>query len=130
VTLPKVATNQLVKKFDEFSLYNNAADFEFGSASNSNSTTTWVEPCELALEPSRGLVLPHEQIPYDLPKLKEQVQTRKTKRMKCLRPEKQKGHYADEDNQKEGVGGSKMIRNYSWRLIPFVRKMLGGACHV
>jgi hypothetical protein len=44
VTLPEVVTGQLVKKFDEFSLYNQATDFEFGSASNSNSTSPWIEP--------------------------------------------------------------------------------------
>jgi hypothetical protein len=36
VTLPEVVTDQLVEKFDEFSLYNQAADLKIGSASNSN----------------------------------------------------------------------------------------------
>jgi hypothetical protein len=66
VTLPEVATNQLVEKFSEISLYNHAADFEIGSASNSNSMTTWVEPHKLAPEPSCQPILPHEQFPYGL----------------------------------------------------------------
>jgi hypothetical protein len=65
-TLPEVVTRQLVKKFDEFSLYNQAVGFKTRSTSNSNLTTTWIEPRELALEPSCGLVLPHEHFPYDL----------------------------------------------------------------
>jgi hypothetical protein len=40
---------QLVKKFDEFLLYNQAADFEIGSASNSNSTSPYIKPRELLL---------------------------------------------------------------------------------
>jgi hypothetical protein len=66
VTLPEVATNQLVEELDKISLYNQAADFEFGSTSNLNSTTTWVEPHELAPKPSCEPVLPHEQFPYGL----------------------------------------------------------------
>jgi hypothetical protein len=66
VTLSEVATDQLVEKFDEISLHNNVADFEFGSATNSNSTTTWVQPRELVPEPSCGPVLPHEQFPFGL----------------------------------------------------------------
>jgi hypothetical protein len=66
VTLPEVARNQLIEELDEISLYNQAADFEFGSTSNSNSTNTWVEPHELAPEPFCGPVLPHEQFPYGL----------------------------------------------------------------
>jgi hypothetical protein len=42
VTLPEVVTSQLVKKFDEFSLYNQVVSFEIGSTSNSNSMTTWI----------------------------------------------------------------------------------------
>jgi hypothetical protein len=38
VTLPKVVTDELAGKFGEISLYNQHADFKFGSASNSNST--------------------------------------------------------------------------------------------
>jgi hypothetical protein len=35
VTLSKVITSDLAEKFGEISLYNQRADFEFGSASNS-----------------------------------------------------------------------------------------------
>jgi hypothetical protein len=38
VTLPKVIPGTLTGKFGEISLYNQHADFESGSASNSNST--------------------------------------------------------------------------------------------
>jgi hypothetical protein len=38
VTLPEVITGDLAGKFGEISLYNQHADFEFGSASNSNSS--------------------------------------------------------------------------------------------
>jgi hypothetical protein len=51
VMLPKVITGELTGKFGEISLYNQHADFEFGSASNSNSTSPWVIACELATEP-------------------------------------------------------------------------------
>jgi hypothetical protein len=43
VTLPEVITGELARKFGEISLYNQQADFEFGSASNSNSTS----PCPI-----------------------------------------------------------------------------------
>jgi hypothetical protein len=52
VTLPKVITGDLTRKFDEISLFNQRADFESGSASNSNSTSSWVTACEPATEPS------------------------------------------------------------------------------
>jgi hypothetical protein len=39
VTLPEVVTGDLVVKFGEISLYNQHADFELGSDSNSNSTS-------------------------------------------------------------------------------------------
>jgi hypothetical protein len=39
VTLPEVITGTLAGKFDEISLYNQHADFEPGSTSNSNSTS-------------------------------------------------------------------------------------------
>jgi hypothetical protein len=66
VTLPEAITSQLIEKFDEFSLYNQVADFEIGSTSNSNSTSPWIEPHELAPEPSCGSVLPHEHFSYGL----------------------------------------------------------------
>jgi hypothetical protein len=39
VTLPEVITGDLARKFGEISLYNQHADFESGSTSNSNSTS-------------------------------------------------------------------------------------------
>jgi hypothetical protein len=52
VTLPEVITSTLTGKFGEISLYNQHADFESGSASNSNSTSPWVIACKPAIEPS------------------------------------------------------------------------------
>jgi hypothetical protein len=52
VTLPEVVTGPLVEKFGEFSLYNQATDFDIGSTSISNSTSLWIETCEPASEPS------------------------------------------------------------------------------
>jgi hypothetical protein len=52
VMLTEVFTSTLTEKFGEISLYNQHADFEYGSASNSNSTSPWVIACEPALEPS------------------------------------------------------------------------------
>jgi hypothetical protein len=66
VTLPEVITGTLTGKFDEISLYNQHADFEFGSASNSNSTSPWVIACEPATEPSCEDAPLHEHFPYDL----------------------------------------------------------------
>jgi hypothetical protein len=66
MTLPKAITGQLVEKFDECSLYNQVADFEPGSTSNSNSMSLWIEPRELAPEPWCEPVLPHEHFPYSL----------------------------------------------------------------
>jgi hypothetical protein len=52
VTLPEVITGELARKFGEILLYNQHADFMFGSASNSNSTSPWAIACEPATEPS------------------------------------------------------------------------------
>jgi hypothetical protein len=41
VTLPEVITGDLTGKFGEILLYNQHADFEFGFASNPNSTSPW-----------------------------------------------------------------------------------------
>jgi hypothetical protein len=46
VTLPEVVTGNLAGKFGEISLYNQHADFELGSDSNSNSTSPWAIACE------------------------------------------------------------------------------------
>jgi hypothetical protein len=66
VTLPEVVTGDLAGKFGEISLYNQHADFELGSASNSNSTSPWVIACEPAIEPSCADSPLHEHFPYDL----------------------------------------------------------------
>jgi hypothetical protein len=54
VTLPEVVTGNLAGKFGEISLYNQHADFELGSDSNSNSTSPWAIACESATQPSRA----------------------------------------------------------------------------
>jgi hypothetical protein len=66
VTLPEVVTGDLAGKFSEISLYNQHADFELGSASNSNSTSSWVIACEPAIEPSCADSPLHEHFPYGL----------------------------------------------------------------
>jgi hypothetical protein len=53
VTLLEVVTGNLAGKFGEISLYNQHADFELGSDSNSNSTSPWAIVCESATQPSR-----------------------------------------------------------------------------
>jgi hypothetical protein len=66
VTLPEVVTGDLAEKFDEISLYNQHADFELGSASNSNSTSLWAIACEPAIEPSCADSPLHEHFPYGI----------------------------------------------------------------
>jgi hypothetical protein len=66
VTLPEVITGTLAGKFGEISLYNQHADFELGSASNSNSTSPWAIACEPATESSCEDALLHEHFPYGL----------------------------------------------------------------
>jgi hypothetical protein len=66
VTLPEVVTGDLAGKFSEISLYNQHADFELGSDSNSNSTSTWTIACESAIEPSCADSPLHEHFPYGL----------------------------------------------------------------
>jgi hypothetical protein len=66
VTLPKVITGTLTRKFSEISLYNQHADFELGSASISNSTSPWAIACEPATEPSCENAPLHEHFPYGL----------------------------------------------------------------
>jgi hypothetical protein len=65
VTLPEVITGDLAGKFSEISLYNQHADFESGSASNSNSTSPWAIACEPTTEPCADVPL-HEHFPYGL----------------------------------------------------------------
>jgi hypothetical protein len=52
VTLPEIVTGELAGKFGEISLFDQHADFEFGSASNSNSTSLWAIVCQPATQPS------------------------------------------------------------------------------
>jgi hypothetical protein len=66
VTLPEVITGDLAGKFGKISLYNQHADFESGSASNSNSTSPWAIACEPATEPSCSDTPLHEHFPYGL----------------------------------------------------------------
>jgi hypothetical protein len=66
VTLPEVITGDLPRKISEISLYNQHTDFEFGSASNSNSTSPWAIGCEPAPEPSCADIPLHELFPYSL----------------------------------------------------------------
>jgi hypothetical protein len=66
VTLPEVVTDELTGKFGEISLYNQHADFELGSDSNSNSTSPWAIACESAIEPSCADSPLHEHFSYGL----------------------------------------------------------------
>jgi hypothetical protein len=66
VELPEVTTVDLAGKFGETSLYNQHADFEFGSASNLNSTSPWAIACEPATEPSCADFPLHEHFAYGL----------------------------------------------------------------
>jgi hypothetical protein len=66
VTLPEVITGDLTGKFGEISLFNQHANFKFGSASNSNSTSPWAIACEAATEPSCVDFPLHEHFPYGL----------------------------------------------------------------
>jgi hypothetical protein len=66
VTLPEVVTGDLAGKFGEISLYNQHADFELRSDSNSNSTLPWAIACEPAIEPSCADSPLHEHFPYGL----------------------------------------------------------------
>jgi hypothetical protein len=66
VTLPEVITGDLAGRFGEISLYNQHADYEFRSASNSNSTSSWAIACESAIEPSCADFPLHEHFPYGL----------------------------------------------------------------
>jgi hypothetical protein len=54
VKLPEVVTGNLTGKFGGISLYNQHADFELGSDSNSNLTSPWAIVCESATQPSRA----------------------------------------------------------------------------
>jgi hypothetical protein len=66
VMLHKVFTGELTGKFGEISLFNQHADFELGSASNSNSTSPWAIACKPAIEPLCADSPLHEHFPYGL----------------------------------------------------------------
>jgi hypothetical protein len=66
VTFPEVVMGELTGKFGEISLFNQHADFELESASNSNSTSPWAIACEPAIEPSCANSPLHEHFPYGL----------------------------------------------------------------
>jgi hypothetical protein len=66
VTLPEVVRGELAGKLSEISLFNQHSDFEFGSASNSNSTSPWAIACKPATEPSCVDFPLHEHFPYGL----------------------------------------------------------------
>jgi hypothetical protein len=61
VTLPEVVTGELAGKFSEISLFDQHADFELGSASNSSSTSPWAIVCEPATQPSHVDCPPRER---------------------------------------------------------------------
>jgi hypothetical protein len=61
VTLPEVVTGELAGKFDEISLFDQHADFELGSTSNSSSTCPWAIVCEPATQPSHADSPPRER---------------------------------------------------------------------
>jgi hypothetical protein len=66
VSFPEVVTGDLARKFGEISLYNQHANFELGSDSNSNSTSPWAIACEPAIEPSCADSPLCEHFPYGL----------------------------------------------------------------
>jgi hypothetical protein len=66
VTLPEVITGDLAGKFGKISLYNQHADFELRSESNSNTTSPWAIACEPAIDPSCEDSPLHEHFPYGL----------------------------------------------------------------
>jgi hypothetical protein len=61
VMLPEVVTAELAGKFGEILLFDHHADFELGSASNSNSTSPWAIACEPATQPSHVVPPPRER---------------------------------------------------------------------
>jgi hypothetical protein len=61
VTLPEVVTGELAGNFGEISLFDQHADFELGSASNSNSTSPWAIVCESATQPAHVVSPPRER---------------------------------------------------------------------
>jgi hypothetical protein len=66
VTLPEVITGTLAEKFSNISLYNQHADFESGSTSNSNPTSPGVITCQPDTKPSCEDAPVHEHFSYGL----------------------------------------------------------------
>jgi hypothetical protein len=66
VTLLKVVTGELARKFGEISLYNLHTVFELGSDSNSNTTSPWDIASKPATEPSCADFTLDEHFPYGL----------------------------------------------------------------
>jgi hypothetical protein len=62
VTLPEVVTGELAGKFGEISFFDQHADFELGSAPNSNPTSPWATICEPATQPSHVETQPREHL--------------------------------------------------------------------
>jgi hypothetical protein len=60
VTLPEVVIGEIAGKFGEISLFDHHADFELGSASNSNSMSPWAIACEPAIQLSHVVPPPLE----------------------------------------------------------------------
>jgi hypothetical protein len=62
VMLPEVFTGELAGKFGEILLFDQHADFELGSTSNSNSMSLWAIVCEPATQPSHVDSPPRERL--------------------------------------------------------------------
>jgi hypothetical protein len=66
MTLSEVVTGELAGKFGEISLFDQHADFELGSASNSNLTSLWAIVCEPTTQPSHVVSPPFERSTHGL----------------------------------------------------------------
>jgi hypothetical protein len=64
VTLPEVVTSELAGKFGKISLFNQHADFELGSASNSISTSPWAIAYEPTTQPLHADSPPRERFTH------------------------------------------------------------------
>jgi hypothetical protein len=66
MTLSEVVTGELAGKFGEISLFDQHADFELGSASNSNLTSPWAIVCEPTTQPLHVVSPPCERSTHGL----------------------------------------------------------------
>jgi hypothetical protein len=66
MTLSEVVMGELAGKFGEISLFDQHADFELGSASNSNLTSLWAIVCEPTTQPSHVVSPPCERSTHGL----------------------------------------------------------------